>query len=176
MNETTRTSQTKFSIPENTEFIEQTMENGVLVTKFIPKECVSDLDCYRIKNHPSDVFAIFKNLKSAYCLINADNEIVVLIDDEWDFDKRWSKITRKEMQSELAKYGKVFDFENKVLKDLKWRADKNKTYYAMDCTFEVCNMEDNRDVIDNDNFNASNYFRTQQECQEFCNKVKQLLK
>ena len=182
-NETTRTTQTKFRIPENTEFIEQTMENGMLVTRFIPKEVeLKDLDCYKIKNSPNDNWVIFKNNKFAYVVITASNTILenngcYNDEDEYVYSKySYTFVTREEMQSELEKHGKVFDFDNKVLKDLRWRAKEGCYYYYMDYHLTV---KEDIEVFNNQDdicFERGNYFRTEKECQEFCDKVKSLLK
>ena len=83
---------------------------------------INDLDCYRLRNSPNDNFVIFKNYQFAYVLITSFNEIIVDDYDEesgWIIDDDFIKLNRDEMQLELSKYGKFFDFGTKQLKNIK---------------------------------------------------------
>lgn len=170
---------TRFKVPEGTEFIEQSLVDGCLVTKFIPKvDEFRDLDCIKFQSITGEI---------AYAIINDNFDSLVIIPhnsvkvstekvDLAPFKSCAFKITRQEMQAELAKHGKYFDFDEKVLKNVRWRAEKGEAYYTMESDFEPSGMHDDRDAIDNMKFKIGNYFKTEKECQEFCNKVKALIK
>jgi len=162
-----------FKVPEGTESIEQSLVDGCLVTKFIPKvEELKDLDCYVIKDTPNNVYGIFKDLKSAYVISDSVNEIAVLVYGEWEFDERWRKITRQEMQAELAKHGKYFDFEEKVLKNLRWRAKKNYKYFSYNLIDNyVFEAREDCYISDNQRFEIGNYHQTKEQCDEYAKKM-----
>ena len=96
-----------------------------------------DLDCYKIKNSPNDNWVIFKNNKFAYVVITTDNKILenngcTDDEDEYFYTKdSYTFVTREEIQSELAKHGKVFDFDEKLLKELKWVPRHNEECFII---------------------------------------------
>jgi hypothetical protein len=165
MNETT-----KFKIPDNTEFIEQSLENGMLVTKFIPKVGeLKDLDCifgdgrFMISNGRSNGYRV---------LIGCFEPLGVYENGTFNRSSiKITKITREEMQTELAKHGKYFDFEEKVLKPLRSRAENNEIYYYVADCFEVEHDYEALHEYDNERFAIGNYHQTKEQCEEYAKKM-----
>ena len=58
----------------------------------------------------------------------------------------------------------------------RWRAEQGETYYYMDDTFNPYKIFENGTVYGDTRHAAGNYFQTEAECQEFCDKVKSLLR
>jgi len=83
----------------------------------------------------------------------------------------YTKITRSEMQSELAKHGKYFDLKEKVLKDLRWRAKKAEVYFFTDATFEIRTERESYHKFDNNCFEFGNYHQTKEQCEEYAQKM-----
>jgi hypothetical protein len=163
-----------FKVPEGTESIEQSLENGMLITKFIPKvEELKDLDCYRIKNTPNDGLLIFKDEINVYLNIYSDGTILENDSSEcgWGLNRHDTKITREEMQAELAKHGKYFDFEEKVLKSLRWRAEKGVIYYHSDTTYDTKTKRESGHRFDNELFEIGNYHQTKEQAEEYAQKM-----
>ena len=78
---------------------------------------------------------------------------------------------------------KVVEFLEKVTQELKaisepkrWRAEQGCRYFIMSAVFDIIPNRDERANYDNDMYNAGNYFQTEAECHEFCDKVKSLLR
>ena len=61
--------------------------------------------------------------------------------------------------------------EEKVLKDLRWRAKKNENYYYMGNNGKSCNSNDYYSTIDNDRFEIGNYHQTEEQCEEYAKKM-----
>ena len=78
---------------------------------------------------------------------------------------------------------KVVELLEKSIQDLKaiiepkrWRAENGKRYYSADRTFNPTHTTDENTDYDNEMYDSGNYFQTEGECQEFCDKVKSLLR
>jgi hypothetical protein len=78
---------------------------------------------------------------------------------------------------------KVVELLEKSIQDLKaiiepkrWRAEYGKAYFYMDDTFNPFGVIDQNNAYGTDRYNSGNYFQTEAECQEFCDKVKSLLR
>jgi hypothetical protein len=147
----------------------------VLVTKFIPKvEELKDLDCYKIDFNKDGrySFIISKGIKRCseldYYLMC--DEVIDL--NDWHIDLyQYTKITREEMQAELAKHGKYFDFEEKVLKNLRWRATKGQSYWHLSSHLESVWTAESNTLSDQFRFDNGNYHQTKEQCDEYAKKM-----
>jgi hypothetical protein len=161
-----------FKVPDGTESIEQSLVDGCLVTKFIPKiEELKDLDCG--KNINKNTFYIQKGdrIGDSYVGISITGNLSENVNAFCT--SRYTKITRTEMQAELAKYGKYFDFEEKVLRNLRWRAKKGESYFWFDFndegTIEV--SHEVFDAVDEHRHSIGNYHQTKEQCDEYTQKM-----
>ncbi|CAK0748721.1 hypothetical protein CCP3SC1AL1_1620007 [Gammaproteobacteria bacterium] len=162
-----------FEVPENCN-VQIELINNTIVTTFVEREIIfKELDCYlSIDEDGKEHFSICKEQSFCYVVIS---DGMIYMPQFVDANRTFTKITREEMQSELAKHGKVFDFDNKVLKELRWRAEIANPYFLMNFELITKRRIDEHEDTDNMFFKSGNYFRTEQECQAFCDKVKQIL-
>lgn len=66
--------------------------------------------------------------------------------------------------------------QEKKLEKKRWRAENLESYYYIDELFAVNILCDEHDIIDNNLYNNGNYFKTEQEAQQYADKIKELLK
>jgi hypothetical protein len=165
-----------FKVPDGTESIEQSLVDGCLVTKFIPKvEEFKDLYCYKGESNIDcykKAYYICNGIKGeGYVGINFFDRIIENCNGFKKFN--YTKITREEMQAELAKYGKYFDFEEKVLRNLRWRAKKGESYFWFDFndegTIEV--SHEVFDAVDEHRHSIGNYHQTKEQCDEYARQM-----
>lgn len=79
----------------------------------------------------------------------------------------------------MKKDGKCWNAEAKQVEDIKpkrWRAKNNEQYYTLDDDFEVCELEENNDNIDERRYKYGLYFQTEEQAEEASEKIKELLK
>jgi hypothetical protein len=142
----------------------------MLITKFIPKvEELKDLDCG--KNINKNTFYIQKGdrIGDSYVGISITGNLSENVNAFCT--SRYTKITRTEMQAELAKYGKYFDFEEKVLRNLRWRAEKAEFFFYIDVSFEVNSTGDYRDRFSDNMFEIGNYHQTKEQADEYARQM-----
>jgi len=158
-----------FTVPEGHDVQIEKVGNQVITT-FVKKVELQDLDCFRVMNSDNKYgYLLMKDKMNAYVNVNSkdiiENDFGDFSTDTHDIDV--TKITRSEMQAELAKHRKVFDFDNKVLKDLKVRAEKEDEYFVFNHFFEIGKTTEYRDAVDDHRFNSGNYFLTEADAKEF---------
>ena len=61
------------------------------------------------------------------------------------------------------------------IKPLRWRAEKNGSYYIINWAIGVKKLCDDREPSDDKLYNSGNYFRTREEAQEMAEKIKKVL-
>jgi hypothetical protein len=81
---------------------------------------------------------------------------------------------------DLTKLIELLEFSIKELKAItepkRWRAEKGGRYWFATEYFNPIETTDENYYCDNARYNSGNYFQTEAECQEFCDKVKNLLR
>ena len=165
-----------YDIPIGCDKITIEQVGNQIITEFIPKvEELKDLDCYIIPNKPNDNYLIFKDKSYVYLNKCAINSFILNKEEhvftQWEVKNDWRKITRSEMQAELAKHGKYFDFKEKVLKNLRWRAKKNCKLYFIDAYFKTGLINDYRNDLSNRLFEIGNYHQTKEQCDEYAKEM-----
>lgn len=63
-----------------------------------------------------------------------------------------------------------------IIREKRWRAEKGETYYALTTDYIVFECTDVRSDLDNDFYQAGNYFQSEKQAEEASIKIKQLLK
>lgn len=77
----------------------------------------------------------------------------------------------------LAKEGKQWNAEAKQIEDLpRWRAEKNGKYYYVNDDSSIRETKEMEWAIDNDFYNAGNYFRTREAAEKVAEKIKEIFK
>jgi hypothetical protein len=163
-----------YDIPSGCDKITIKQIGNQIITEFIPKvEELKDLDCYKAFWRDLEMvnYIIFNNKYNCHVVINADETIETKLDGQYEINDRCAKITREEMQAELAKHGKYFDFEEKVLKSLRWRAEKEEFFFYINVSFEVHSTVDYRDSLSDNMFDIGNYHQTKEQCNEYAKKM-----
>lgn len=75
----------------------------------------------------------------------------------------YTKLTPEEFQAEFEKLGYVYDFETHTAHKKRWRAESDGTYYLIGSTFDVDNDTEGGYSIDDERYNAGNYFKTKED-------------
>jgi hypothetical protein len=78
---------------------------------------------------------------------------------------------------------KVVELLEKSIQDLKaiiepkrWRAVSGESFHYMLVDFTIASRLETTDNRYDEMYNSGNYFQTEAECQDFCDKVKSLLR
>lgn len=83
------------------------------------------------------------------------------------------KLTPEEFQAEFEKCGYVYDFETHTAKKKRWRAKLKRDYYYVSSSFDVVVDIENRHSVDAKRYNNGNYFETREECQKYCDYMRE---
>lgn len=112
-------------------------------------------------------YYVFYNKKSNF--FNMDDSCLI----EW-----FRHATDQEKQTlfnELDKQGYKWNAEEKKLEKKRWRAKHGEYYYYFDT---ILNIEKEKDLllrVDDERYNIYNYFKSEQEAQQYADKIKELL-
>ncbi len=86
------------------------------------------------------------------------------------------KITPDQLQAKYAELGYFYDFENDTVSNLRWKPKKNEAYWFINSSFREINETRFQRTIDIERYEAGNCFKTESECKEAINKIKEVLK
>lgn len=90
--------------------------------------------------------------------------------------RHMTEAEKAEFLEMIKKAGYQYNAETNTCTKLRWRAGKGGEYwYANSLVIPYFEMEDGH-AADYARYNAGNYFQTENECQAFCDKVKELVK
>nr|DAS25100.1 MAG TPA: hypothetical protein [Caudoviricetes sp.] len=143
----------------------------VLEIEFQP---VWDKWAWRITKQDKEVFPrddFYDDTLGVYCngnpeFINGRNDLFIL-SDESDTkiginicDEEQKKMIEEKVRLINKKYGK------------SWRAEKSRKYYCIDSTFNIDKKYENFKDEDEERYTFGNYFKTEQEAQEYAEYMK----
>ena len=168
----------KIAVPEGCK-AEIKQDNGFLVVTFEPKEWKpKDGDIIAFSSRALGIF------KDYGCLGHTD--YVVLSEGMLRFNEgNWKKdnlrpATEEEKQllfDALAKEGKRWNAEEKRIEDLpRWRALYNENYYLIGSELTVDCQSEIGYVVDDNRYNAGNYFKTREAAERAAEKIRKILK
>lgn len=174
-------------IKQGEEMIDATIEmvDGVMVVspkevKFEPK----DGDVI-ISGGDTRFVAIFKRMKEEYSFYYY--ALLVLDGDKRPQLNSWASFlnvrpaTEEEKQKlfdKLAEEGLAWDNEKKEIVKLKWKPREEEGYYVPlfdNFKFETYLSRWDENEVDYEFYNMGLVFKTEQECQEFCDKLNQAI-
>jgi len=172
-------------IKSNEGMVDATIEmvDGVMVVS--PKEVKFEPKDGDVITCTNSVCSYTLILKKVEC--NIAYSYAVLLDNrclktgDWSSYKNPRPATEEEKQKlfkALADEGYAWDAENKQLVKLKWKPKIFETYYAPACyftSFKPCKYEQTRTDNDNSRYDKGWVFKTEQECQEFCNRLNEAI-
>ena len=87
-----------------------------------------------------------------------------------------SESEKRELFDKLAEVGKKWNPDTKELEDIRWRADKDCTYYYVDERGNVLGCNDTRGCASDSRYSCGNYFKTREAAQPYADKFKEILK
>ena len=76
----------------------------------------------------------------------------------------------------MKEKGLRWNAEEKRVEKIRWRAKKGEGYYFIDNSVRVPLHMENRDGVDNQLWNAYNYFHTKEQAKEAAKRVKETLR
>jgi hypothetical protein len=174
-----------FEIPQGCTRVTIEQHDNQIIITFKPEARFKDgdiLDCGILSNY----IIIYKDsfYKGDYLHANYYAMIFVNEDSEPVFSNYCTLVSPKLsnyllplVQSKLAKVGKAWNAEKKCIEDLKpkrWRAEKGNGYFILNTTFESNRSIEDNCEIDDERYNAGNYFQTEQQAEYFAERIKQL--
>ena len=139
----------------------------VLEIEFIP---VWDKWAWRITKQDEDVFkrGIFKdtNLRVFSCTspqFNSGDNRFFIRGSNKNLDDNVELCTNKE---KTLIEEKVKAINEKYGKSKRWRAIEGEWYYSINISGEIIRIQDKRRIFDDDNYNFSNYFQTEEQAEK----------
>lgn len=179
----------KITLPKNCEVddVKASVEDGYLVVEYTPKEKFSPKDGDILSNETFIV--IYKGTYNitggiiCHCYLRHDGVFSIFNGNKdgrgCGFTKEYREATKEEKESilnRLKEKGYTFNQETKKVEKIRWRAERENSYYFINSSGNA--HEDDEDItkIDSDRFEIGNYFQTKEEAQEYANKFKELLK
>lgn len=95
----------------------------------------------------------------------------------WDEDARLATDEEKERLFDALKLKCLhWNAEKKKIEKIRWRAEKEGSYFLITPSLKVVTVEENGHSIDDDIFSVYNYFRTQEQAEEAAELVKATLR
>ena len=175
----------KITLPKGAKVytIDAKADDGVLnVTvnleqKYVPKDgdvvsCMSIIAIYAGTNENGSI--------RTYAALHEQRLQTVISERGWGYTENFSPATETERQrlfDALAKEGKQWNAEAKQIEDLpRWRAKKNGTYYYVNDDSSIRETKEMEWAIDNDFYNAGNYFRTREAAEKVASQIRDIFK
>ena len=180
-----------FEIPEGCTRVTIEQHDNQIITTFEPEVRFKDGDIIKIIRPDGDCLIAIK--KGDEKLSSDNNEAYVLIGftGKLAIDKMANFRYKKEMgrkvllspesltiiQEALSKVGKKWNDEKKCIEELKnerWRAEYGKDYWFVGDFFSPEKESDYDYHNDRQKYKVGNYFKTEQQCKDFAERIKQL--
>lgn len=174
-------------IKQGNEMLDATIEmvDGVMVVspqvdEFDPK----DGDVVAI-NEGSQIFVCKEYLRDGgiYAYFGWDLLSNVIFDEgEWDVDRYATFEEKRKLFDKLKENGLSWDAEKKEVVKIKWKPKCDENYYAP--WIDVSNSDEffcdhlywDNDPIDEELYDRGWCFKTEEDCQSFCDKLNQAIK
>ena len=179
----------KITLPKNCEVekVETSVENGCLVVEYTPKEKFGLKNGDILSNETFIV--IYKDTYNitggiiCHCYLRDDGVFSIFNENEdgrgCGFTKEYREATKEEKESilnRLKEKGYTFNQETKKIEKIRWRAERENSYYFINSIGDVIGEEEGNCCIDTERFKIGNYFKTEEEAQKYADKIKELLK
>lgn len=105
--------------------------------------------------------------------------------DKWTLKEDWqwsySRIRpateeeRKKLFDAMAKEGKRWNAEKKVVENMRWRAKKGEIYYALTLSCDVDTVIETG-KLDDKRYNSGNYFKTEKAAEKVAEQIREIFK
>lgn len=164
-----------FNIPDGCKTVSVEQVGNQIITSFEPEKYVPE---------KGDLVRRISGCGNHYIgEYNGDKELYNCIDLEENKIKEkmymtvthgsFQQLTPKEFQAEFDKLGYVYDFETHTAKKKRKRVAVGKRYFYADELFKAQSYIEKRDAIDRNHFESGNYFEAEEECQKYCDYMKE---
>ena len=179
----------KITLPKNCEVdkVETSIENGCLVVEYTPKEKFGLKNGDILSNETFIV--IYKGTYNitggiiCHCYLRDDGVFSIFNENE---DGRGcgyihtyhlaSESEKEKLFSYMKEHGYTFNQETKKIEKIRWRAERENSYYFINSIGNVIGEEEGNCCIDTVRFEIGNYFKTEEEAEKYADKLKELLK
>lgn len=133
--------------------------------------------CFYKEFNTSGVYA-YGGLNNLYNMLFEDG--LVCIKDRLKYIYPANEPERKRLFDKLADEGYEFDFEKKELVKIKWKPKYKEPYFAphfsnIDFLFSTCSHIYTEHFSDELTFKQTSVFKTEQECQAFCDRLNEAI-
>lgn len=116
--------------------------------------------------------------------ILCENQDSIVVDDRVTYLKVSEKECRYATSEEKAAFlerlekecGKRWNAETKELEDIRWRAEKDCTYYYVDERGNVLGCNDTRGCASDSRYLCGNYFKTREAARPYADQIKDIFK
>lgn len=156
-------------------------EDGkIVLTAQLEEWCPEDGDICYLKANNTHVF-VFKSFRynktGASCYVSLSGNYLIynaFITNLEDI-RPATEEERKKLFDAMAKEGKRWNAEKKVVENMRWRAKKGEIYYALtlscdvDTVIETGKLDDNR-------YNSGNYFKTEKAAEKVAEQILEIFK
>lgn len=177
----------KITLPKNCEVddVKASVEDGYLVVEYTPKEKFSPKDGDILSNETFIV--IYKGTYNitggiiCHCYLRHDGVFSILNEDGrgCGYTHTYhlaSESEKEKLFSYMKGHGYTFNQETKRIEKIRWRAERENSYYFINSMGQIDEDDEDFTKIDSDRFEIGNYFQTKEEAQEYAKKFKELFK
>lgn len=168
-----------FNIPEGCKVVTVEQIGNQLITSFEPEKYVPKVgDCVKMTYSSGNIYFYEVSEVKGYQIGNKNVIITpegVVFESFDDFVTYSSieKLTPEEFQAEFEKLGYVYDFETHTAIKKRKRVAFGEFYYCADSIFKPHAWTEAGVDFDTTLFEAGNYFETKEECQKYCDYMKE---
>ena len=176
----------KITLPKNCEVdnVKASIEDGYLVVEYTPKEKFSPKDGDILSCGERIVIYKWSDFDGAmavyyYLASNGMGGIPIGSGYGCGYTHTYhlaSESEKEKLFSYMKENGYTFNQETKRVEKIRWRAERENSYYFINSIGNGIGEEEGNCCIDTERFKIGNYFKTEEEAQEYANKFKELLK
>lgn len=119
------------------------------------------------------------NLLTSFVNIDAHGNLFNNPYQKWNVSHDWRLATEEEKQllfDKMKEQGLRWNAEEKRVEKKRWRAKKGEGYYFIDNSVHIPSHQEDDDGVDNQLWNAYNYFRTREQAKKAAEVVKEVLR
>lgn len=166
-----------FNIPVGCKTVSVEQIGNQIITSFEPEKYVPKVGDL-VKRTAQYGSVVFGQVKDSPCL---PLELGECITPEGKYYNKWiccssgsfEQLTPEEFQAEFEKLGYVYDFETHTAHKKRKRVEVGGRYFYSDMFLESNDHIEDSDDVDDLLYEAGNYFETEQECQKYCDYMKE---
>lgn len=152
---------------EKEESKEQEFKRGDVIVSTMNEILIVDVHSFENR-----ILRSFVNIKEDGTLFNSS-------DSSWNEYHAWRLATEDEKQKlfdKMKEQGLRWNAEKKRVEKIRWRAEKGRHYYYVDPLCCVTPFVEANSYFDVEHWELGNYFRTEKECQEAAERLKEFWK